>query len=893
MRLTYSFRAFFGCMASILSIGSQGQLVVDHVLTPMELLTDVLLGPGVTATNVTFNGGSATVLHEQAGRFNGINSNIGIDSGLVLSSGNVSVVAGANFVGSNTLGGGHFGYGDQDLSQLNGLQTNDAAILEFDFVPTGDSLSFRYVFSSEEYNEYVCGSVNDAFGFFLSGPGIAGPFSNNAINIALIPGTNVPVTINTVNLGVSGIFGNPSQCAALDPNWTSNNIYYTDNTGGLTVESDGFTVVLTAQAVVQCGETYHIKLAIADGGDTAFDSGVFLESGSFKSNAAVTASLTSNVGLLDSTLYEGCAAAYLSFARFGGDYSYADTVEVIVSGTATNGVDFSPYIPGYIVFPVGDSVLTLQLEATVDGDGPETVNMTMVNIAETCAGLEIVSGFTFYINEALPMYITLMGDTTIDCDDVLEIAPVVYEGYGNYTYAWSTGETTPSISASPPVTTTYTVTVGDTCGIVPQTASVTITVPIYPPIEATVGPDVTLNCLEPHTFHVLNATGGDGVFNYTWRENGNVVVGTGTSLDVIGGDTTAYLVEVGAGCGVSDVDTVWANELPLAPIELSFTPDTTARCIQDTVTLNLFGATGGNGVYTYAWNTASGDLLNATTALTVVVEDTVGYTITVTDQCGNQGSHTIWTYTPQYKPLQLLTASDTAICVGHAGEIWAYAEGGAGGYTYSWPTINKDGTGPFIRQPEVDSVYTVEVRDVCDTVRTAHIRFDVQEITADMAVSWPSEFVVDLRDNSGPSPHRWQWWFGDGEGSTQQHAQHGYTDLLDHEVTLIVWNPIGCVDSLKVQVLGPAQVYVPNGFSPNGDGVNERFAPVGTGITRMEMTIYDRWGHQVFYSADAGQPWDGRAPNGELLQGTYVYRLVVEGERFGPKEMLGTVSVGL
>jgi hypothetical protein len=74
--------------------------------------------------------------------------------------------------------------------------------LEFDFVPTGDSLQFRYVFGSEEYTSYTCADYNDAFGFFLSGPGIAGPFSNGAaINIALVPGTTVPVSISTLNGG--------------------------------------------------------------------------------------------------------------------------------------------------------------------------------------------------------------------------------------------------------------------------------------------------------------------------------------------------------------------------------------------------------------------------------------------------------------------------------------------------------------------------------------------------------------------------------------------------------------------------------------------------------------------------------------------------------------------
>ena len=112
---------------------------------------------------------------------------------------------------------------DPDLDQLSTFNTNDAAVLEFDFIPTGDSLSFNYSFGSDEYNEYVCGSVNDAFGFFLSGPGINGAYSNNAINLAIIPETDgTPVTINSVNNGSVGSAGIASNCTQVDPNWTEN-----------------------------------------------------------------------------------------------------------------------------------------------------------------------------------------------------------------------------------------------------------------------------------------------------------------------------------------------------------------------------------------------------------------------------------------------------------------------------------------------------------------------------------------------------------------------------------------------------------------------------------------------------------------------------------------------
>ena len=244
---------------------------------PVHLIDNVLLGGGVIASNHAYQGDSM-----QIGFFNGINSNIGLDSGVVMSTGDISVLD-PNFPG---FGGTPFSVvTDPDLLNVaNSVppligQTftvssiNDVAVLEFDFIPTSDSLFFRYVFGSNEYLTYVNSQYNDVFGFFISGPGITGPYSapagfpNGSVNIATVPNSNpaLPITISSVN----NVLNNP---------------YYIDNQNIIpqTVVCNGFTSVFTAKAQVQCGETYHIRLAIADGTDN-LDSWVFLEAGSFTS----------------------------------------------------------------------------------------------------------------------------------------------------------------------------------------------------------------------------------------------------------------------------------------------------------------------------------------------------------------------------------------------------------------------------------------------------------------------------------------------------------------------------------------------------------------------------------------------------------------------------------
>jgi len=246
-------------------VSLNAQIVIDNnppYDNPTWLIDNILLGGGVIASNHSFQGETI-----QIGFFDAINTNLGIDSGIVMACGDIYTLdpnnAGPGGVMPNTVT-------DPDLlavaNSVPGMigqsfsvsSINDVAILEFDFIPTSDSLNFRYAFGSAEYFAWENSSYNDVFGFFLSGPGITGPYSapvafpNGSINLAFVPNTTppLPITISSIN-SVTPI----------------NQQYFIDNQNGLSIiaDADGFTTVLTARASVQCGETYHIRLAIADG----------------------------------------------------------------------------------------------------------------------------------------------------------------------------------------------------------------------------------------------------------------------------------------------------------------------------------------------------------------------------------------------------------------------------------------------------------------------------------------------------------------------------------------------------------------------------------------------------------------------------------------------------
>jgi hypothetical protein len=270
-RLSYS-AVILGACALLLSAPAFADPLTFTASTDAAAMVNSMLGPSgiaVVPGSESYTGGATA-----SGFFSGGNGILGFNSGIVLTCG-----LGSNIIGPNNSTGASYSWGlpgYAPLMTLNGNQTtNDAAVLSFSFVPTAGVVSFRFVFGSEEYNEFVY-QFNDVFGFFLNGT-----------NIALIPGTNAPITINTVNNDL-------------------NTAYYTDNTDGhLNTQLDGLVGVsqaLYATGPVNPNEVNTIVLAIADTLDTALDSAVFIQGGTFNPAPPPNVPIPSSVLLLGSGL---------------------------------------------------------------------------------------------------------------------------------------------------------------------------------------------------------------------------------------------------------------------------------------------------------------------------------------------------------------------------------------------------------------------------------------------------------------------------------------------------------------------------------------------------------------------------------------------------------------
>lgn len=251
---------------------AQSSLFIDTSYTAEQMVMDFFSNSCVIPSNITFNGTPAMI-----GYFEAANTDLGVNAGIVISTGKVSDLINDVSFFSNT---NNFLPGDADLQALAMYPTFDAALLEFDItvIDEGD-LEFEYVFGSEEYPEYVGSTLNDVFAFFVSDQG------GNMENIALIPGTQTPVAINNVNAGLNGSY-------FVD--------YQTLN--GQHLSLDGLTTVLPATYASSNGQTYHVKIGVSDVGDQIFDSGVFISTLSLCGPGLVEPPTQFSMQLIDNTI---------------------------------------------------------------------------------------------------------------------------------------------------------------------------------------------------------------------------------------------------------------------------------------------------------------------------------------------------------------------------------------------------------------------------------------------------------------------------------------------------------------------------------------------------------------------------------------------------------------
>ncbi|MBI2257649.1 MAG: choice-of-anchor L domain-containing protein [Flavobacteriia bacterium] len=829
-------------------------------MTPQQVIENLLVGEGVTVSNFSFNNVPANAQIIQPNVTSYTSTGFPFPSGFFM----------GTSMGSN-IGN------DPDLMDLANNPVTNGAILEFDFVPAGDTVKFRYIFGSTEYPGYTCSQFNDAFGFFISGPGINGPFSNNAVNLATVPGSTIPVSINTVNSGIpSG--GDNSLCLAADPNFINNTIYFTNTYDIL----DGFgfsgaTVAMTAISGVQCGQTYHIKLAIANAVDQSLDSGVFLEAGSLISTG-LDVSLKTATAQGDSLIFEGCLPAEFIFTRPLSQAIDTMVIHYVFTGTAIPGVDYVASATGdsVVMFIDQDSVsLFIETDNIIDGlEGDETLIITVTFVSE--CGDTIIKSKTLTITEE-PILNALSNDPILDCpDDSVMLTVAAVGGTPGYNYTWTLngadvgqGDTifVPILQAGQ---LTYNVHILDTCNF-EFDHPVIVTLNQKPPLDLSVSAP-NANCLTPTIPITATGSGGLAPLVFEWNTG---ETGTSINAPALGNPPPSYTVTMTDACNdsIQATHTVVFDPSPPLIIQVN---DTTVKCPNDSVPINAT-VLNGNEPFTYTWSNGQ---TGQNTTVPIENNGTLSFTVDVEDICGSEGSATVNVTLDQTLNILSFNSAPTYTCE-PTGELSAQMFGETGTVNYFW-------TGPGANNTDTitNTVYSNLTTGWYYLYVEDAVCFDADSVFVDIipnpnaAFSYYEPSIDPPKDitfyNESTNATHYFWDFGNSDTLSIYNLNNvgsNYSDVGTYEIMLIAYSgPCSDTAYQSITIIPNPKYNLPNFFSPDNDSKNDLFSLNPLFFKEFTYQIFNRWGN-LMYEGDLSSPtWDGKNTGGKDAQdGTYFY----------------------
>ena len=591
-------------------------LLGTHVDT---ILRHYLEGEGVELSNGKFNNASGNVPSNQIGAFNRNNyTQFPFETGLVMTTGACSVAAGPNSSGSASSTANNT-YHDALLQQYNqGYTVMNSAALDFDFLAYADTFAFHYIFGSEEYPSFVCASYNDLFIFLLTGPDpVTGTVTTK--NVAVIPGTvsaanpeGLPVSINTVNGGATSSGG--ASCYS----GTYSAYYVANTTGANGIEYNGYTVELAAEGVINACDTYHMHLAICNAGDNAYDSGVFLEGKSFKSEISTKLLMRTTYCLHESIVFE----------------YQAENIDTV-----------------FIITPNGDTIrppLVIESAETTDAG----LYWLYVHKAIPCA--DIWAHDSLYI-DVMNTFKPDLGEDQWHCTGEVITLDSHYDD-PNATLTWNTGDTVPSITI---------ITSGEYILEVEMTnpetntrcwSSDTVNVNFWPLPKADFEADVTSGCT-PVTTHLTNlTTTTSDTISCVWvvfDENYNVVEYTYDADPIFhfteaGNYTVKLLVTTEEGCQDSITKWNYIVTSPQPTVDFLATPEIclmseTGGVIEFSafVSDNVNGGADNHLVWSWGDGEETEEELNTSHTYTSWGDYTVTLALTTGSGCGDSVSHVV------------------------------------------------------------------------------------------------------------------------------------------------------------------------------------------------------------------------------------------------------------
>ncbi len=548
----------------------------------------------------------------------GDNSDLGLEKGIILSSGLVTDAIGpaGNFASTPFNAPG-----DADLdyfsSLTNGEESNDACVVALDVFAATNELRFEYIFGSEEYPFYVFdpNGFNDIFALLVKGPGITGdPNIDNQQNVAVVPGTNTFVEINTVNPTL---------------NWE----FYRDNENGNSVSYDGLTSdflgvkksITASIPVIPCN-SYKLKFAIADRGenDFAFDSGVFI--GELRGGVP-SLSYDSNFGTDD--LIEDCSGTEdVITIQLNNPLDEPQNYSVIVSGTATRDIDYILDMPDVVTIPAGETELSFSIIPITDliNEGEETIIISLTNDFG-CGSIDLENIIVKILDKPL-LSINLGADTALVCSaDTSNSITLSVTGATEYTWTPSDifDDNSEAIVIATPLEDGYVYVTGQLGPLSTCVAEDSIYLRrVFP--ELSIEVDGSTEICQGDTIQ-LNAINNIDNLNLSWTPENNLSNPESSVTDAFPNFNQTYIASLGVtGCIVTDTVMIEVNDFDFPNV----IPDTTI-CQGKPIELasQIFFTT-----TEYSWTPAESIVDPTTSNATAMPEETTTYVLAATSAEG-------------------------------------------------------------------------------------------------------------------------------------------------------------------------------------------------------------------------------------------------------------------
>lgn len=673
----------------------------------------------------------------QTGVFTGGTDVFGMESGIILSTGAVTDAIGPNniaprsqnFAASNT-------HADPDAASLIPPQFctptpaepfcyDDVAIIEFEFVPTTDSISFNYIFFSEEYCFALNAGFGDAFAFFLEGPNV---LPNGRANVARLPnGERVSSEtlnhIETPTLFQDNSFNSFGPCTG-NPN---------DPATEQQVAYDGFSTKLQIKAAVTPCERHVLKLMVIDALDFNLDSGILLEAGSFTAGliADPEPSVAGVAGSVNPV--EACDTASITFSRLFSDSAdlllpLAVNYNLITTGggmnLADNGTDFE-LPPSPFIIPPGDTAATLKIPILGDADAAEGVEAFIVRYDGTCNCDQ--NRDTFYIQDAVDLVLDATPDQDLCAGQELELFVDVMGGAPGYTYSWPDGQDTSRVTytATGRDTLIY-VSVVDSCGLMGRD-SILIQAPN---VSASTTGAFSL-CSSPSA-SVLVDVEGVGPFTIELQVDTNGVQTTtqyvisGDSSFVFSQDAQVRVVSVtdASGCGGAATGTATVASAGVTLMQQVIQP--TCDNNNGSITLTVDG---GNANHTFSWADDPGATTGSRTNLAPAV-----YSVDIA-RVSDPSCAQNFTFTISAPPALVIDSFSFSepLCPGEMPDIAVAVSGGTAPYEFFWPDSMDMDSILAITTISGQNTYPVTVTDACNVMTSGSVTIDLPSFSASLS----------------------------------------------------------------------------------------------------------------------------------------------------------------